>query len=364
LIHELTGSTLWAGLTTTASLGPVLLFSLWGGVVADKTNRLVLVRATRALFAVLALITALLIMTKLVEPWHILIISLATGFLLAFDIPSRAAMLPALVPKEYLPNAIALYSLVFGAAGMLGPAVFAPLVAIWGIAGVFWVITIAYLLTVTVLFGMNGQQHQARDRSSPILQSLFRGLFYAYRHRMILGTVVMGIIMGIFGSSFEALLPMFSDQVLDGDIKAYSRLLLSEGTGALITMIIIGVFGIRIQATKCYIVSGIGFGLALVLLAQSTHLNAALISIAVVGASRVVFQTMATTLMQTLTNNKFRGRVMSLGQLTWGASAIGGFMMGLGGKYAGTRTTMTLGGAIVTAASILIQFGFFQTDPR
>ena len=128
LMHSLTDSTILVGLINTATLGPVLLFSIWGGAIADRVNRIKLVRATRGMFAVLAFLTGLLIAIGEVEPWHVVVISVATGCLLALDIPSRSAMMPSLLPKKHLSSGIALYSIVFGGASIIGPALFSPLV--------------------------------------------------------------------------------------------------------------------------------------------------------------------------------------------------------------------------------------------
>ena len=113
-MHDLTDSPLMVGLVPSANLGPVLLLSMWGGVVADRVNRLKLLRWTRAMFAGLAIITAVLIWTNTIEPWHVFAMSIGSGILLSFDIPSRSAMLPALVPTRHLSSAIALYSLSDG----------------------------------------------------------------------------------------------------------------------------------------------------------------------------------------------------------------------------------------------------------
>ena len=162
LMHSLTESALYLGLVTTSSLGPILLFSVWGGVLADRVNRLKLVLATRALFAALALLNGALISTDVIRPWQVIVLSLLTGILLSFDIPSRQAMLPRLVPRERLVNAIALYSMLFSASSIVGPGFFAPLVNLWGLDGLFYLIGGSYLLTVALMSLMKPSLHQSR----------------------------------------------------------------------------------------------------------------------------------------------------------------------------------------------------------
>mgnify|MGYP000917571531 CR=1 FL=1 len=160
--------------------------------------------------------------------------------------------------------------------------------------------------------------------------------------------------MSIFGSSFETLLPVFADNVISGGIHTYSRLLLSEGVGGLAGMAAIIFLGFRVRAAQFYILSCIGFGIGLVALSQTNWLLAAAPVIATLGTCRVVFQTMSTTLMQTLSSNEFRGRVMSLEMFSWGAAAVGGLLMGAMGQYAGVRTTLSIGGIVVTSGAVAI----------
>ena len=251
LMHSITDSPLLVSLITTATLTPVLLCSLWGGVIADRVNRLKLLRVTRGFFAILAFLTAVLILIDAIRPWHILGISIATGILLAIDIPSRAAMLPALIPRKQLASAIALYSLVFGGAGIIGPLIFAPVVTLWGLAGIFLFITVCYLLTVLILMAMDVRLHITIKTDPSFLNDLFEGIRYLRSKPMILLVILIGISMGIFGTSFEALLPAFSEKILSGSVGIYSTLLLSQGIGGIITIILIASLSDILQPMAC-----------------------------------------------------------------------------------------------------------------
>ena len=127
----------------------------------DTVNRLRLLRVTRFLFAIAGLVTAVLIATDAIAAWHLLAISAVTGVMLAFDIPTRGAMVASLVPKEQLPSAIALYSVVFGGAAILGPLLFHPLVSAVGMEGLFFIVSASYVLTVLTLLRMDHGPHFA-----------------------------------------------------------------------------------------------------------------------------------------------------------------------------------------------------------
>ena len=353
LMHELTGSPLMVGLVATSSLGPVLLFSMWGGVVADQVNRLKLVRATRAMFAALALLTGLLIVSNVIQPWHVFAISVATGVLLSFDIPSRSAMMPTLVPEEHLAGAIALYSLVFGGAAIVGPAILAPLVDLWGLEGVFFLIGAAYALTVVALAFMDPRGHRPEKRPATVLQGLIDGCKYLRHNPIITGVIALGVIAGIFGNSFEALLPVYSDKILAGGIDTYSRLLLAAGIGGLAATLLVAILGVRVQPARSLVIAGVGSGLGLLVLSRLTWFPGAALSIGLIGAFQVVFNIMGITLIQILTADEFRGRVMSIHQFSWGATALGGVLMGGLGETAGVPAALGLGGLVVSAATLV-----------
>ena len=183
LMRTLTDSEFMLGLETAANLGPVLIFSVWGGVLADRVNRLKLVRVTRLLFAALAALTGVLIATNVIEPWHLIVISLGTGVLLAFDIPSRSAMVATIVPKEHLAGAIAMYSIVFGVAAIAGPALFAPLVDALGLEGLFFIIAGAYVLTTVSLMMMSPVGHKMESTRVSAWKGLTEGLGYLKENR-------------------------------------------------------------------------------------------------------------------------------------------------------------------------------------
>ena len=175
LMRSLTGSELMLGLVATTNLMPVLVFSMWGGVLADRFNRLKIVRFTRLMFAAVTLGTGALIQSGSIEPWHILTISAVTGTLLAFDIPSRSAMVATIVPKVHLAGAIALYSIVFGAAAIVGPILIEPVVSTWGYQGLFYIIGSSYLITVVTLMMMKTEGHKVAATSRTAIQDLLQG---------------------------------------------------------------------------------------------------------------------------------------------------------------------------------------------
>jgi MFS family permease len=328
-----------------------LLLSVWGGVIADRVDRRKLVVKTRSAFAGLAFLTAALIVTGWIQPWHIIAISLGTGILLSFDIPSRQAMLPGLVDRRHLPNAIALYSSLMAASAIIGPSVFAPLVNLAGLEGLFFLIGLAYLLTAIIMVRMSPVPVPDPEGREGLWREFQQGIRYIRGHRMILSLIGMGIAAAMFGLSMETLLPTFAEEVLGGDVNTYSLILLGLGLGALVGTALLAWLGNLKNSVYIMTGTGIGFGVALVLFAQAEVLWLSVAMMGLIGATSVVFLTANQTLIQSLAAEEFRGRVMSVHQLAWGSTAIGGVIMGFVAQTVDAPFAVTLGGVITGAVA-------------
>ena len=360
LMHELTASPLLVGLISTANLGPVLIFSIMGGAIADRKNRLVILRCTRALFATSALLMGVLIGFEQVEAWHVFAISIANGVLLAFDSPARAAMLPALVPKEQLASAIVLYSLVFGGAAILGPAFLAPMVGIWGLEAIFFLVAAAYFFTLLTLMAMDATNHMPRNQSETIVEGMMQGFMFLRNHRIILGVILLGAIAGIFGDSIAAVLPFYTDTVLLGEIDAYSKLLFALGIGGLVATTCIILLSSKIRPPLFFVGAGISYAVCILTLSRLTGLVEASICIGLMGASQGLFKTMAVTLVQTSSPDEFRGRMMSVEQLSWGATGLGGLTMGAMTETWGFGPALSIGGIVLLACTSVLAATFLR----
>ncbi|MEG3582223.1 MAG: MFS transporter [Chloroflexota bacterium] len=354
LMHEMTGSTKMVGLVGFFTLSPVLLLSVLGGVLADSRNRLINVRITRMLFSLLALVTAILLFYDLINPFLLLTISLCAGILLALDLPSRASMLPALVDKRLLPGAISLYSIVFGASAIIGPLIFAPLVKFAGIQGVFFIISSCYFLTYLSLLKMNANLHQPEKKQRNIRSELSDGLIYIFNNKSIRYLIILGVSVTIFFSSFDTLLPKYSEEWLSGGVESFSKILLGSGIGGLIATSFLIFYGTQVKHKIIIILSCIGIGIAFILFASSKNILIIFVAAAFVGGLKTLFNTMSTTLAQVLADNIFRGRVMSVHQLTWSSSAIGSLIVGFSAEFFGIRLTLVVCGAFIALMGFLV----------
>lgn len=365
-MRTLTDSEILLGSVTAATMAPVVIFSIWGGVVADTVNRLRLLRFTRFLFAVAGLVTAVLIATDVIEAWHLLAISAVTGVMLAFDIPARGAMVASLVPREHLPSAIALYSVVFGGAAILGPSLFHPLVSAVGMEGLFFIVSASYVLTVLTLIRMDHTPHQARaeagssdDESEGFavkararIKDMVDGVKYVRRETAIAALIGYGVVIGIVATPFETLLPVITQEVYQGDTETYGRFLLALGIGGLVATFAITLIGTRARPPLYLAIGGAAVGLCYVAFGAVDVFLFAVAIAGVVGALTVVKGTMSTTVVQTQVTDEFRGRVMSLMNLTWGAQAAGALLMGTLAQLWGAPFAFGVAGVLGVSATV------------
>ena len=374
LMRTLTDSEVLLGMVTAATMAPVMVFSVWGGVVADTVNRLRLLRFTRFLFAIAGLVTAILIAAELIEAWHLLAIAAVTGVMLAFDIPTRGAMVASLVPKEQLPSAISLYSIVFGGAAILGPSLFHPLVSIVGMEGLFFIVSASYILTVLTLLRMDHRIHQVGQNIPQILpnpsnpsskgglavqakarvRDMLEGIRYVRRETAIAAIIGYGVLIGIVATPFETLLPVVTQEVYGGDTETYGRFLLAVGIGGLVATFTITLIGTRAKPPLYVAIGGIAVGICYVVFGAVDIFIYAVAIAGFVGALGVVKGTMSTTVVQTLVSDQFRGRVMSLMNFTWGAQALGALLMGTLAQIWGAPFAFIVAGAAAVIATLTV----------
>ena len=366
LMRTLTDSEILLGSVTAATMAPVVIFSIWGGVVADTVNRLRLLRFTRFLFAVAGLVTAVLIATDVIEAWHLLAISAVTGVMLAFDIPTRGAMVASLVPREHLPSAISLYSVVFGGAAILGPSLFHPLVSAVGMEGLFFIVSASYVLTVLTLMRMDHTPHQARaevessdDESEGLavkararVRDMVDGVKYVRRETAIAALIGYGVVIGIVATPFETLLPVITQEVYQGDTETYGRFLLALGIGGLVATFTITLIGTRARPPLYLAIGGAAVGICYLVFGVVDVFMFAVAIAGVIGALTVVKGTMSTTVVQTLVTDEFRGRVMSLMNFTWGAQAVGALLMGTLAQLWGAPFAFVVAGVLGVLATV------------
>lgn len=316
LIYKLTGNNpLYLGWLGLAFAIPMIVAPPIGGAVADRVDRIKLLYVTQTGSLLLAVLLALLTWTGVVQPWHILLTTFAGALLLAFDNPTRQALIPELVPRRDLLNALSLNSATYTGAALVGPAIAGALLDIVGAGWLFMGNAISFLAVIGALLLMR-EPPQQQSKAASISDALFGGFAYAWRQPLILALLILSALAAVFGRSYQQLLPVFADGVWHAGSSGYGALLSAGGAGALIgAFAMSSVREIRRQG-RVLVISGLIFCVLLAAFALSPWFSVGVALLVGVGVASTVFTTMIATVIQLRVPGQLRGRVMSLYAIT------------------------------------------------
>ncbi len=232
VVYQLGHSEVTLGLVAFASAIPTLAISPWGGVVVDRVSRRGLLLLTQSSSMLLAFMMAALTFTGAIREWHVIALAALLGVVNAFDAPARQAFVPEMVGKEDLPNAIALNSMMFNSARIIGPALAGILLAIIGAAWCFTVNGISFLAVLIGLWLMKLPPHQTAHNLTSPWKQLVSGVQYTARNREMSALILLSLVFSIFGISYSTVLPAFVEKVLHRGALAYGWVNAATGLGA------------------------------------------------------------------------------------------------------------------------------------
>lgn len=353
LMLMLTGNVTLVGLTVTLQLGPMLLFGLWGGVVADRLDKRRILTVTQSLFAMSALTLGILTLNGAVQPWHILASASFLGFATVFDNPARQAFVPELVGRDRIKSAISINSTVFQSGALVGPALAGVGIALIGEGWAFVVNSAACLVAVSLLVAMRASEISPSPPVDRARGQLREGLAYVRRTPRIKWAVVLIGFVAITGVNLTAVLAAYADDVFDAGSGGYGALNSCLAAGALLGALASTrrrtlrlrtlVFGAAalgaLQVFASVMRSPVVFGATLVL----------------VGAALLLYLTAGNTLVQTTVAPRMRGRVMALYVLVlFGAQAGSGTIMGWIAHTYGAPAAMLACGAGPLAGALVV----------
>ncbi|MFH1640990.1 MAG: MFS transporter, partial [Candidatus Omnitrophota bacterium] len=317
LVFKLTNSAFLLGLVGFLSSIPVFLLSLFGGVVADRVNKKRILLITQSAFMFLAFLLAVLTQFRLIAPVHIMIIAVMNGVVMAFDAPSRQAVVVELVGKEHLPNAIALNSAAFNSARLIGPALAGILIAIIGMSGCFYVNGISFFAVIIALFLIKVNNTSRKPGKTIFARELFAGLRFVRENRVILILIAMVGITSLFGISYIILMPIFANDILKVGVKGLGALMSAAGLGAVVAGLTLAQLGNFRHKGRLLILSSLIFSISLIFFSLSRSYHFSLINLIVIGWSSVTAISLINMLLQQIVPDEFRGRLMSTFMFTF-----------------------------------------------
>lgn len=363
LVFKLTNSAFLLGLVSFLGSMPVFLFSLFAGVLADRVNKKNILIFTQHAFMVLAFALAILTQKGLITPEQIMLISLLNGIVMAFDAPSRQAVVAELVGKEHIMNAVALNSAAFNSARLIGPAIAGVLIASIGMAGCFYINGISFLAVIVALLLIKNSSFKKKEAKAVFTEDLIAGLKFIRSNRPILILMSMVGVTSLFGISYVILMPLFANDILKVGPGGFGVLMSATGVGALSAALLLARMGNFRQKGRLLVFSSVIFSVSLVFFALSKSYIFSLLILAVMGWASVTAVSLINTLIQLLSPDEFRGRSMSAFMFTFaGIMPIGNLIAGSLTHVLGVSFTVLLSGFICTAFFILINI--FYSDVR
>lgn len=355
LVYRITGSELLLGLVSFAGQVPTFLLSPFTGVLTDRWSKYRVLVGTQIASLVQASVLASLALCGNIQIWQILLLSIIHGCINALDVPSRHSFVIDMVGnKEDIGNAIALNSMMFNAARLLGPSVAGLLLAVTNEGVCFLINALSYVFVIISLLLMKVEVKRVAHQGSEILHELRDGFKYAFgfppiRHLLILLTTV-----SLTGMSYQVLMPVYAQDVLHGNSQTFGFLMGGAGLGALGGALLLASRETVIGFGRLVPSATLMFGSSLVILSLLKVFPVAVFLMMFVGAGTMLQSAASNTILQTITDDDKRGRVMSFYTMAvMGTAPFGSLLSGALARAIGTPLTMTIFGFCTIAGGLV-----------
>jgi MFS family permease len=347
----MTDSAIFLGLVNLFRWLPILIFTLVGGVVADRWERRRLMFTTQAVAMVLAFILAVLVETGLVQIWMVLVIAAGRGVMMSFNQPAKQGLVSDLVPPKDLRNAIALNSTQFNLTRIVGPAVGGLLIATVGVGGAFFLNAVSFIAVLWSLAAMEIPPHRAASHRS-MLEDVKGGIDYVRGQPLIQALLVLALLPVGLGLPYMTMLTVFARDVLQVGGTGLGLLTACSSVGAVLgALYVAGAANVR--RGWLLLVALIVFGIALFAFSVSPWVWFSAAMLFVVGSSQQVYMTTNQTVVQEIVDDEYRGRVLSILFLNRSMIPLGTMVAGFGTAAFGVQHTMAAMAAALVLTGLL-----------
>jgi MFS family permease len=338
LVYQLSGSAVQLAFLNLARLAPIFVFTLIGGVIADRAERRRLLFTTQAVAMVLAFVLAGLTITGLVQIWMVLVIAVGRGIVLSFNQPARQSLISELVPREDLKNAIALNSATLNLTRVLGPTLGGVLIATVGVAGAFYLNAASFLAVLGALALMRFPERMRRKKSG-MLADLAGGLTYLRQRPTLRTLVLLALLPMVLGMPYMTMLTVFASDVLKVGGGGLGLLTACSGVGAVTGALWVAANAHRVRLGRLMFFGLVGFGATLIVFAVSPWFWLSVVALIAVGAAQQIYMASNNALIQTNVEEEFRGRIVSTLFLNRSMVPLGTVVAGLGTQLVGVQAT-------------------------
>ncbi|MEM7283006.1 MAG: MFS transporter [Pseudomonadota bacterium] len=359
---ELTESETWVGLVAFFDFFPVAILAPVFGVVADRVNRKNMMALANGLMMLNVACLTVVTLLGLVDIALLLVFVFIQGVLNALNTPARLTLVPNLVDKSKLSNALALMSLMFNVSRFIGPAIAGVIIATLGVAGAFAINTLSFVIFALALWRIKvGDKRARKTQAKRPLRDFADGFSYATGRPSILWSYFIIIIVGFFGRGAMELMPAFADVFYARGSGGLAALTSAAGAGAIVGALILARGKPPAELFGWVVGGGITVGISLLVFASNNNFYAGLGLMSVMGLSATIVGVGAQIIIQARVDDDYRGRVMSLwASLAFGAVAVGGLGLGLLSESLSLKYATLLAGGACAVGAILIARPFLN----
>lgn len=355
MVWEVTRDPLHLGYLGLAQGVPLVLFQLYGGVLADRMNRVRLLIGTQLGTAATLVIAFGMAFSGNVRVTPLLALAALSSVFRAFDEPSRLSLIPQLIDRARLSNAIALGSIPWQAGRMIGPSVAGILIAAFGGTVGFAMAAVASVAALALYSRLRLEGHPVAAHGQNMLRQLVEGLSFVAHNFVFAALIGLALFNAVFGLSYVTLLPIFADVYFETGARGFGWLNAAHGCGALTGTLTVATLGHGIRRPGTVLLTGATvMGLALIAFASSPGMGVAIACLAVVGFGNTFYLTQVSTFMQQNVPDHLRGRVLSIYSLCWNLLPLGGLIGGALASAFNARVAVAVGGAMVALNALLL----------
>lgn len=356
LLYDLTGSAVLLGVLNGFRAMPFLVLGPMAGVAADRFDRRGLLLAIQPALAITTAVMGVVVLLGGTQVWHLFLFTFLTASMWSLTQPVRQTLVPNLVPRRDLMNALALNSMGFNSMKVVGPALGGLLIVVFGAAGNFFAQAIVYSLLMITLYMMQAPPTPPHARKSSAVANLKEGLAYVWRTPVVLALMAVSLIPHMLSLPVtNVLMPVFQKDVLGVGPEGLGMLLAAPGIGAVASTFILAGGANRIRRKGIIMLGGLCMlGASLILFSQMRSLPLAMLALLCMGACQMVYMTTANTVVQVIVPDQLRGRVMSIWMLDQGLGPVGALVAGISTEWLGAPSTVTWMGFTVIVLALVV----------
>jgi MFS family permease len=361
LVLSLTGSAFFLGLDAFLQQLPIMLFTLIGGVLADRYDRRRTLLASQYVQMSTAAVLGVLVYFDTVKIWHILLLSFTTGLAQSFGGPAYQSLIPSLVEKKDLPNAVALNSIQFNVARVIGPLVFGWTLWAAGRAGLgdqqsmalcFIINALSFLVVIYALLSLH-VKHIPPAQMARMRDELRVGLSYVRRQGSLVALIVLAATTTFLGFAVLTFLPLFAQRVFHEGAGTYSHLLAFSGAGSVVGALIVAWLGKFKRMGLTALITQAIYGVFIVAFAMSRVMALSEILLFLTGVALMIVFSTVTSLIQLIAPNQMRGRVMSIYMVAFrGGMPLGSLVSGYLATFLGAPLVIGINGFLLIVVAV------------